>query len=134
MRMMGHNVLAIIVAAIAIYAIEFVIFAMAITQDQYLALSGYSADSMAAGMARMPFGVLPPIFAAIGLSCAVKWRNKAGWMAGVTTGVIMAICFGVGISLYSFVYGPNSPTFVGVDLAHFVVAYGVAGAILGAWK
>ena len=54
--------------------------------------------------------------------------------AGVTTGVIMAICFGVGVSLYSFVYGPNSPTFIGIDLAHFVVAYGVAGAILGAWK
>lgn len=133
MRMMGHNVLAIIVAAIAIYAIEFVIFALAMTPEQYQALSGYAADS-AAGMARMPFGIIPPVLAAIGLSCAVKWRNKAGWMAGVTTGVIVAICFGVGVSLYSFAYGPNSPAFIGVDLAHFVVAYGVAGAILGAWK
>ena len=134
MRMMGHNVLAIIVAAIAIYAIEFLIFAVAMTQEQYQALSGYTADSMAAGMARMPFGMIPPILAAIGLSCAVKWRNKAGWMAGVVTGVIMAICFGVGVSLYSFVYGPNNAAFIAVNVGHFFACYGVAGAILGAWK
>jgi cytochrome bd-type quinol oxidase subunit 2 len=134
MRLIGHNVLAIIVAAIAIYAIEFVIFAMAMTQEQYLALSGYTADSMAANASRMPFGAVPPLLAAIGLSLAVKWRNKPGWMAGLTTGVVMAICFGVGISLYNFVYGPNSAAFVGVSLAHFVVCYGAAGAILGAWK
>ncbi|MBS0385178.1 MAG: hypothetical protein JSS00_07495 [Proteobacteria bacterium] len=134
MRMMGHNVLAIAAAAIAIYAVEFVIFAATMTQQQYSALSGYSVESMAASAARMPFGAIPPLLAAIGLSFAVKWRNKAGWMAGVTTGVIVAICFGVGVSLYSFVYGPNSAAFVGVDLVHFLVSYGVAGAILGAWK
>src|SRR5262249_19092537 len=134
MRMMGHNVLAIIVAAIAIYAIEFLIFAVLLPGEQYMAMSGYSAESMQTGMARMPLGVIPPILAAIGLSCAIKWRNKAGWVAGVSAGVIMAICFGVGVSLYSFVYGPNDAAFVGVNLAHFVVCYGVAGAILGAWK
>jgi hypothetical protein len=134
MRMMGHNVLAIIVAAIAIYAIEFLIFAAAMTPEQYQSISGYSAASMAAGMSRMPFGIVPPLLAAIGLSCAVKWRNKAGWMAGVMTGVIMAVCFGVGVSLYSYVYGPNEASFIGIHLAHFVVGYGAAGAILGAWK
>src|SRR5262249_19874356 len=124
----------IIVAAVAIYAIEFVIFAMLLPGAQYMAMSGYSQASMEAGMARMPLGVIPPILAAIGLSCALKWRNKAGWMAGATAGFIMAICFGVGVSLYSFVYGPNDAAFVGVNLAHFLVCYGVAGAILGAWK
>ena len=134
MRVMGHNVLAIIVAAIAIYLIEFLIFGMAMSPEQYQAISGYSAASMASGASRMPFGIVPPLLAAIGLSCAVKWRNKAGWMAGAVTGAIMAICFGVGVSLYSFVYGPNDAAFLGVHLAHFVVSYGVAGAILGAWK
>jgi hypothetical protein len=134
MRVMGHNVLAIIVAAIAIYLIEFVIFGMAMTPDQYQALSGYSAESMAAGMARMPFGIVPPLLAAIGLSCAVKWRNKAGWMAGAVTGVLMAIFFGFAVSFYGYVYGPNTAAMMGVSLGHFVVAYAAAGAILGAWK
>jgi hypothetical protein len=55
-------------------------------------------------------------------------------MAGASTGVIMAICFGVGVSLYSYVYGPNNAAFILVNVGHFVASYGVAGAILGAWK
>jgi hypothetical protein len=134
MRMMGHNVLAIIVAAIAIYALEYLIFAVLIPGDQYMAMSGYSAERMQAGMARMPFGVIPPLLAAIGLSLAVKWRNKAGWMAGATTGALMAVFFAYAVSFYGYVYGPNNLAFMGVSLGHFVACYAVAGAILGAWK
>lgn len=132
MRMMGHNVLAILLAAIVIYAIEFVIFAVLMTPEQYTAMSGYppAADSMA----RMPFGIVPPLLAAIGLSLAIKWRNAPGLMGGLMTGVIAAICFGLGVSLYSFIYGPNAIAFVAVSAGHFIVCYGVAGAILGAWK
>jgi hypothetical protein len=132
MRMMGHNVLAILLAAIAIYAIEFVIFALLMTPDQYTSMSGYPASGE--DMSRMPFGAIPPILAAIGLSCVIKWRNAPGMMGGLMTGVLMAIFFGIGISFYSFVYGPNSPHFLLVDAGHFIVCYGVAGAILGAWK
>jgi hypothetical protein len=130
MRMMGHNVLAIIVAAIAIYAIEFLIYAVMISPEQYSAMSGYAGGDMS----RMAIGVAPPILAAVGLSLAVKWRNKAGWMAGLMTGVYMAICFAYGGSLYSYVYGPNNMEFVAINLGHFLVCYGVGGAILGAWK
>jgi hypothetical protein len=130
MRMMGHNVLAIVVAAIAIYAIEFLIFAVAMTPEQYMSLSGYGDGDMS----RMPFGIVSPILSAIGLSLAIKWRNKAGWMAGLMTGVYMAICFGFAVSFYGFIYGPNAPAFMAVHLGHFIVCYGVAGAILGAWK
>ena len=134
MRMMGHNVLAIVVAAIVIYAIEYLIFAVLLPGAQYMAMSGYTAESMQAGMSRMPFGVIPPILAAIGLSLAVKWRNKAGWMAGATTGVLTAVFFAFAVSLYGYVYGPNDVAFMGVSLIHFVVCYAAAGAVLGAWK
>ena len=78
MRIMGHNVLAIFVAAIAIYALEYLIFAVLVPGDAYMRMSGYSAESMEAGIARMPFGVIPPLLAAVGLSLAIKWRNKPG--------------------------------------------------------
>jgi hypothetical protein len=132
MRFNGHNVLAIIAAAIAIYLIEFLIFAVIIPGDQYLAMVGLNADQLHAD--RMLYGVAPPILAAIGLSLAVKWRNAPGLMGGAMTGVWMAIFFAFAVSLYPFVYGSNTEMFVAVDLAHFVVCYGVAGAILGAWK
>ncbi len=132
MRMMGVNVLAVIAAAIAIYLLEYVIFAMLMTQEQYLAMSGYPAAADA--MARMPFGIIPPLFAAIGLALAIKWRNSPGLMAGVTVAVILGVLFGFGGSLYSYVYGPNTAQMVLVNLGHYVACWGVAGAILGAWK
>ena len=132
MRMMGINLLAVLAAGIAIYLIEYVIFAQLMTPAQYVEMSGYPQTGDA--MARMPFGVIPPLFSAIGLAFAIKWRNKPGLMAGLAVGVMLGILFGLGGSLYSFVYGPNTPTMVLVSLGHFVVAWGVAGAILGAWK
>lgn len=134
MRFMGHNVLAIIVAAIAIYAIEFVIFAMLMSQEQYMALTGVTADQMQSGMARMPYGIVPPLLAAIGLSQVIKWRNAPGLMGGVTTALLMAVLFAFAVSLYSYVYGTHTEAYLLVDLGHFLVAWGAAGAVLGAWK
>lgn len=132
MRYQGHNVLAIIVAAIAIYLIEFVIFAVMISAEQYTAMIGVTTDQLHPD--RMPYGAIPPILAAIGLSLAVKWRNAPGLMGGAMTGILMAIFFAFAASLYGFVYGSNTETFLAVNLAHYLVCYAVAGAILGAWK
>lgn len=135
MRMMGHNVLAIIVAALAIYLIEYVIFAMLMTQDQYMAMTGFSREQAdAIGTSRMPVGIVMPLLAALGLSLAIKWRNAAGWMGGVTTALILAVLFGFGTSLYSYVYGAHAASYLPVNLGHFLVAWAAAGAILGAWK
>lgn len=134
MRIKSHNVFAIIVAAIAIYAIEFVIFALIIPADQYLSFIGANADQVDSSGARMAFGIVPPVLAAIALSMVIKWRGSVGPMQGAMTGVWMAVLFAFGTSLYSFVYGPNAAAYLPVNLAHFVVCYAVAGAILGAWK
>jgi hypothetical protein len=132
MRFMGHNALAILVAAIVIYAIEFVIFGMLISADQYQSMVGLTSEQLHPD--RMLYGVAPPLLAAVGLSLAVKWRNAPGWMGGLTTGVLMAIFFAFAVALYGFVYGSHASTSLAVDLAHFVIAYGAAGAVLGAWK
>jgi hypothetical protein len=132
MRVMGHNAFAIIVAALAIYAIEFVIFAVLIPGDQYLAMVGLTADQ--AHPERMPVGALMPVFAAIGLSLSIKWRNAPGWRGGLTTGLLMAVFFAFSASLYGYVYGSHTLQFQWINLAHFLVCYATAGAILGAWK
>ena len=132
MRVMGLNVFAIIVAAIVIYAIEFVIFGLMIPGEQYAAMVGLSTDQMHAD--RMAIGVVPPILAAIGLAFAIKWRNQPGWMAGAATGLMMALFFAFAGGLYGYVYGSHNAQFVFVNLAHFLVCYAAAGAILGAWK
>jgi hypothetical protein len=134
MRVMGHNVFAIIVAALLIYAIEFVIFALLISPEQYMAFTGVTADQVAANGERMPFGIIPPLLAAIGLSAVIKWRNAPGLMGGVTTALLMAVLFAFGTSLYGYVYGPHDASYLPVNLGHFLVAWGAAGAVLGIWK
>lgn len=134
MRYSGHNVLAIIAAAIAIYAIEFVIFGMLIPGEQYMAFTGITPEQAEAGMARMPIGIIPPLLAAIGLSLVIKWRNAPGMMGGLITALWMAVLFAFGTSLYGYVYGPHTEPYLAVNLGHFLVCWGVAGAIIGAWK
>lgn len=134
MRVMGHNVLAIIVAALLIYAIEFVIFAVMISPDQYMAFTGVTADQMQAGQSRMPFGIVPPLLAAIGLSLCIKWRGAQTLQGGAMTGLLLAVVFAFGTSLYGFVYGPHAASYLPVNLGHFLVCWGAAGAVLGVWK
>lgn len=135
MRMMGHNVLAIIVAALAIYLIEYVIFAILIPGDQYMAMTGFSqAQAETIGMSRMPYGIVMPILTAIGLSLVIKWRATPGLMGGLTTALLMAVLFGFSTSLYSYVYGAHTEAYLPINLGHFLVCWGAAGAVLGAWK
>ncbi len=134
MRIMGHNVLAIIVAALAIYLIEFVIFGVLMPAEQYMAMTGLTAEQSEAGMSRMPFGIVMPLLAAIGLSSVIKWRGVPGWMGGVTTALAMAALFGFSTSLYSYVYGAHAEAYLPINLGHFLVSWGAAGALLGAWK
>ena len=134
MRVMGHNVLAVVVAAIVIYAIEFLIFAVLIPGEDYMRMTGMQGMDEAASMARMPYGILMPIFTAIGLSMVIKWRGAVGWVEGLKTALLMAVLLGFGTSLYGYVYGTHTEQFLLVNLAHFLVCWGAAGAVLGAWK
>jgi hypothetical protein len=132
MRFMGHNLLAILVAALVIYVIEFVIFALLIPGEQYMTLTGLMEGQ--GDETRMPFGIIMPVLAAIGLSLVIKWRNPPGLMGGVTTALLMAVLFGFSTSLYGYVYGTHTASYLPINLGHFLVCWGAAGAILGAWK
>jgi hypothetical protein len=135
MRFQGHNILAIILAALVIYGLEFLLYGLAIQPEQFQAMSGVSAEQGAAiGMSRMPFGIIMPVLAAIGISFAIKWRQRPGMGSGAITAVIMALCFGFGSRMYGYVYGAHTETYLAIDFARYVVTYGVAGAIIGAWR
>jgi hypothetical protein len=133
MRVMGHNVLAIIVAAIAIWAIGFLIYVV-LFAEQWTAWMGISEADMETDNGRMPFMVVMPFLQAIGLSLAVKWRNAAGWMGGLTTGVLMAVFFSIAARMYGWVYSFEVNELFGLDSMHFLLTHAAAGAILGVWK
>ncbi|MGD9965068.1 MAG: DUF1761 domain-containing protein [Hyphomonadaceae bacterium] len=132
MRYNGHNVFAILVAALVIYAIEFVIFAVLIPGPDYMTMTGMVEGQ--GDESRMPVGIVMPILTAIGLSLVIKWRNATGWIGGAMTAVWMAVLIAFPTSLYGYVYGTHTEQFIAVNLAHFLVCYAAAGAVLGAWK
>lgn len=133
MRYNGHNVLAIVVAAVAIWAIGFLIYVV-LFSEQWIAWQGLAEADMQQDNGRMPFMVVMPFLQAIGLSLVIKWRNATGMMGGLTTGVLMAVFFAVAARMYGWVYSFEVNELFGLDTLHFVLTHAVAGAILGAWK
>jgi len=133
MRYMGHNVLAIIAAAVAIWAIGFLLYVV-LFQEQWLAWMGVTEADMEAGNGRMPFMVVMPFLQAIGLSLAIKWRGQSGWMAGALTGVLLAVFLTIAGRMYGWVYSMEATELFGLDSLHFLLTHAAAGAIIGAWK
>jgi len=134
MRVQGHNALAILVAAIAIYAIEFLIFAIAIEPAQFAAMAGMTPEQIAAGAARMPYGAIMPLLTAIGVSLVIKWRGASGAFSGAFAAALIGVLLAFSARMYGYVYGQDSEAYLLIDLGRFALTYGMAGAILGAWK
>jgi hypothetical protein len=134
MRVMGHNALAILAAAIAMYLLGFLIYGV-LFGEAWQAATGYTKEELESGMSKMPIGFIIPILLAIGLSMVVKWRNQPGLMGGATAGLLVGIFFLIAERLYGYVYSPaGGETLLAIDAVHTILIAVVGGAILGAWK
>ncbi len=134
MRFAGHNVLAVIVAAIVMYFVEFLIYGVLIPPATYQAMAHVAPGDMEAiGMSKMPFGIIGPLIWAVGLSVANGWRSAKGWQAGAMTGVLTAAFFMIAARFYQWGYGPTGLDFYALDAVHFVLVGAIGGAILAAW-
>jgi hypothetical protein len=133
MRVMGHNVLAIVAAGVAIWAIGFLLYVV-LFQEQWMAWMGVSMEDADKDNGRMPFMVVMPFLIATGLSLAIKWRDRPGWFEGLKIGIVMAVFLTVAGRMYGWVYSWEPTELFGLDTLHFLLTHAVAGAILGAWK
>ena len=83
MRSGGINWLAVVVAAIVIYAIGFVIYGMLIPEDRLMAMTGMSDAEKATAMTRMMYSPLMPVLTAVFMAVLFKWGAVADAIAGV---------------------------------------------------
>lgn len=134
MRSGGINWLAVIVAAIAIYALGFVIYGMLIPAESWMAMSGMTDAERATAMTRMPFSVVMPILTAVFLAVLLKWGAVADAMKGAQWGLVVALASAVPTMLYGWVYGGTSTDMTMIDCAHLLLGHIAAGAIIGGWK
>ena len=134
MRSGGINWLAVIAAAIVIYAIGFVIYAMMIPMDAYLAMNGTTEAEQAAATARMMYSPLMPILTAAFMAVLFKWGQVADAMTGAKWAAVVALGSAIPTVLYSWVYGGADSNLTMIDSAHLLLGHIAAGAILGGWK
>ena len=134
MRSGGMNWLAVIAAAIAIYAIGFVIYGVMMPMDTNIAMSGMTDAERATADARMMYSPLMPILTAVFMAVLFKWGQVADAVAGVKWAVVIGLASAVPTMLYGWVYGGLNTSMTMIDVSHLLLGHIAAGAILGGWK
>jgi hypothetical protein len=134
MRSGGINWLAVVVAAIAIYALGFVIYAMLIPEPAWMAMSGMTDAEKATAMSRMMYSPLMPILTAVFMAVLFKWGQVADAMTGIKWAVVVGLASAVPTTLYGWVYGGLDTNMTMIDTGHLLLGHIAAGAILGGWK
>ena len=134
MRSGGINWLAVIVGAIAIYAIGFVIYGMLVPAESWMAMTGMTEAEKATAMTRMMYSPLMPIMTAVFLAVLFKWGAVGDAMTGVKWALVVALASAVPTMLYGWVYGGLNTNMTMIDGAHLLLGHVAAGAILGGWK
>ena len=135
MRAGGINWFAVLVAAVAIYVVGFVIYAMLIPAETWMAWEGVSeAETAAVAESRMMFSPIMPLMMAIFLAVLFKWGQVASVSTGIRWAAVVALASAVPTELYAWVYGAGRIEVTVVDAVHLLLGHVAAGAILGGWK
>jgi len=135
MRICGINIVATLVAAVAIYAVGALIYGVLIGPELWMQAAGISKEAMdAVGMSRMPFSPVMPLMTAFGMAFLFKWAGVSGPGNGVKWALLVAFASAVPALLYGWVYGVGSLSGTLIDIAHLAIGHSVAGAILASWK
>ena len=134
MRSGGINWAAVLVAAIAIYALGFVIYAMLIPEEAWMVMTGMTEAQKAVAMSRIAFSPVMPILTALFLAVLFKWGQVASAATGAKWAIVVAFASAIPTMLYGWVYGGNSTEMTMIDCAHLLLGHVTAGAILGGWR
>ena len=122
MRSGGINWLAVIAAAVTIYVLGFVMYAVMIPMESYVAMSGITEAEQATATSRMMYSPIMPIMTAVFMAVLFKWGSVPDMVAGIP---------GV---LYGWVYDGANNSLTMIDCAHLLLGHMAAGGILGGWK
>ncbi|MGY6662031.1 MAG: DUF1761 domain-containing protein [Glycocaulis sp.] len=132
-RIFGHDLLAVIAAAVAIYIIGYLIYGLvfsAFWMEQY----GYTADSFAGHEWRMFLGPVMPILTVLGLAALFQTANASGLKAHLRIGFIVWAGFSLSTLLYGFAYAITmTPGALALDAVHLLLGILAASAIL-VWR
>ncbi|HEU5284924.1 MAG TPA: DUF1761 domain-containing protein [Sphingomicrobium sp.] len=134
MRAGGMNWAAVLAAAVAFYALGFVIYGMIVPEETMLAWSRLTQEEMASGMARMPFGALLPLATALFMAVLFNLGGVDGAAKGARWGMVIALASAIPTIWYGWVYELRPFEAGLLDSAHQLLGHAVVGGILGRWR
>jgi hypothetical protein len=131
MSFAGINYLAVIIAAIAGFAIGAVWYTL-LFQKQWLEAVGIPKDRPSQGMSPVPFVVsgIAYILIAIFITAAA---HPATVIGGAVAGALLWLGFVVTTTATNYVYPGRKPALTVIDSGHWLAAMIVMGGILGAF-
>ncbi len=133
MRVLNINLVAVLVAAIAMYAVGALIYGVLFSQA-WMALSGYTQDSFAGNEWRMALGPVMPLITAFGLALVFQRLDVNDRPSGLAIAACAWLFFTFTSRLYSFSYGIEPVGLLGLDSLHLLLTHLVGGAILAKWR
>ena len=134
MRSGGIHWLAVLAAAVAVYAIGFVIYGFLIPEESWMAMSGMTEEQKAVAMSRMVFSPIMPVLTAVFLAILFKFGQVASAAKGAQWAAVVALASAIPTMLYGWVYGGIPTEMTAIDCAHLMLGHVTAGAILGSWR
>jgi hypothetical protein len=134
MRSGGIHWLAVIAAAIAIYAIGFVVYGVLVSEETMMAMTGMTESEKATAMARLTFSPVMPLLTAVFMAILFKLGSVDSVEKGVKWAIVLAFASAIPTIMYGWVYGGMDTNMTLIDGAHLLLGHIAAGAILGGWK
>jgi hypothetical protein len=129
-RIFGHDLLAVIAAAVAIYIIGFLIYGL-IFSAYWMAQWGYTPDSFAGHEWKIFLGPIMPILTVLGLAALFQAAAASGLRTHLRIGFIAWAGFSLSTLLYGFAYGTMmTPGALALDAVHLLLGVLAASAIL----
>ena len=150
-RVAGLNLVAVLVAAIAFYAVGMIIYGFAATEvwsrhtlinhgmapDQASALSG---EQLMAAVMAIPnsmdavtaygLGFVVALVTTTGIALVLNMTRPASLVAALQRAFVLWLCFAATTLSYNVLYSSESRTIFAIDLTHLFLAYHLAAAVL----
>jgi hypothetical protein len=134
-KLLGLNLLAVLVASIAFFFVGFLWYGVLFT-DAWMAAHGVVAEqSGGESPIWMVGGFVITVVQVIGLGLVLKWKGTASLGDAVIAAVLVWFCFALPLTMYNYLYlTAHDSTLLMIDASHLLVGWAVSAAILSLMK
>ena len=137
-KIFGSSLLAIILATILFYMVGFMIYGL-LFNEQWLSYAGMTeaqalARSEALGPMMYIWGLILTLAQVLGIALFLKKANVNALGKGLMKGAMLATLFALPVMAYNWLYQGSSADLLGLDYMHLLIAYSLAGAVLGFFR